>query len=976
MPQWWGDRTGDRPAPVLCPEKEAIVRSRGLANLGLSLILIAIASPVIAQTTGTIDGWVRDAASRPVGGVPVTAQSSSLQGTRTALTDRDGHFGMPGLPPGDYAVRADRPGFHPAEQVGVHVGIDREVTLELRILPVFPEEVTVAGVAPIVDVTGTATGSLVEQKVFKELPVARSYLDLAFLAPGVVDGSSTGQPSINGSSTSENRYFVDGLDVTDPAVATLKSTLPMEFVEQVEIKTGGFDPEYGGALGGILNVVTRSGSNDLHGTIFGYYKDDGLKSEPPTSVRNEQFLGFREYDGGGTLGGRLIRDRLWYFLGLDPTRRAEHWSTRQEFRVTDKTEHLYYTGKINWQLHSSHEFSVSAFGDPDKATVHFRNAAGILEDETEIRSKHLVLSYNGILASGAFLEFSAGRYDESDRKTPAADIPWYADLRGGTFAIAQNCGDPVPLIGGFLRFAPGCRGGTEAAVDDTSRDELRAAATLHGKTGAFDHEVKAGGSLLRVRYNQVDRFPGPAPGPFFDSDGTLVNLKGPAGQFWILNPSYAQLIDVDLNALSENQEEALFVQDRVRINERLVLNVGLRTDAFDSTGDRTAQDPNFRLKFGFREMIAPRIGVAWDPMGNGRSKLFAHYGRSYESVPLALNFCGFGTDRTFRYDFAYPEGGGLPDAHNPGTLIDSVAIGGNPSHVAANIRPMYTDEYLLGFEYQVRPEISVGVMAVYRDIGNVVDDISLDGGHTTIITNPGGTIRVDPMTRQPLQTPVFFPDLVRRYRALQLTFQRRLRDNWQLFGSYVYSRNEGNYPGPDGCCANLSDVALRPEFLESASGLLPNDRTHQVKVYGSYHWSFGLTSGLSSRYLSGSPISKLGSFPDFLAQDRRFSGQRGSAGRTPDLFTLDIHLAYPVRLGKVVSLEIFADVFNVLDSQKATVVDETWTIVVADKTEDRHECGGPGTGPGTACPGGNKNWGGALAFQEPRTLRFGARLSW
>jgi TonB-dependent receptor-like protein len=885
---------------------------------------------------------------------------------------------MPALPPGDYVVRVERQGFHPAEQVGVRVGIDREVTLELRILPMFREEVTVASAAPIVDVTGTTTSIIVEQKVFKELPVARSYRDLAFLAPGVVEAGSPGQPSINGSSTSENRYFMDGLDVTDPEGGTLKSTLPVEFLEQVEIKTGGFDPEYGGAMGGIVNVVTRSGSNDLHGSLFGYYTDDSLKSQSPTSVQNVQFLGFKEYDAGGTLGGRIVRDRLWYFLGLDPPQaRQEHWTTRQAIRVTDRTEHFYYTGKLNWQLHSSHELAVSAFGDPEKAVSHFRNAAGILKDETRIRSKHVVLSYNGILTSGAFLEFSAGRYDQNDRKTPAADMPWYADQSGGRFAIAQNCGDPNPLVGGFLRFAQGCLGGTEAALDDTSRDELRAAATLHGKTGRLDHEIKAGASLLWVKYDQVDRFPGPAPGPFFDSEGTLVNLKGPAGQLWVLRPNVAHLIDVDLDSLSRNQEEGLFLQDRVRINERLMVNLGLRADAFDSTGDRTAQDPNFRLKFGFGEMISPRIGVAWDPMGSGRSKLFAHYGRSYESVPLALNFFAFGTDRTFSYDFAYPAGGALPDAHNPGTLISSQAIGGSASHVSTDIKPMYTDEYLLGFEYQVRPEVSVGVTVIYRDIGNVVEDISFDGGHTAIITNTGGTFRVDPVTRHPLETPVFFPELVRRYRAVQFAFQKRLRDNWQLFGSYVYSRDEGNYPGADGCCANLTDIALRPEFLENASGLLPNDRTHQVKLYGSYHWLFGLTSGFSSRYLSGSPISKLGSFPGFLGFGRRFVTARGSAGRTPDLFTLDLHLGYPMRFGKSgISLELFADVFNVADSQKVTLVDETWTFTEAAKTDDPHECGGPGTGDGTACPDGNPNWGGALAFQEPRTLRFGVRLSW
>ena len=942
-------------------------------------VTLAVVPPTLAQTTGSIGGWVRDDEGKPLAGVQVAVRSSSLQGTRTATTDHDGHFRLPALPPGDYEVRGEREGFHPVEQVGVRVPIDREISLDLRFLPVFREEVTVASAPPIVDVTGTTIGTIVERQLFKELPTARTYLDLVFLAPGVAEGGVPGQPSMNGSSYAENRYVVDGLDVTGPAGGTLRSTLPVEFLEQVEIKTGGFGPEYGGALGGIVNVVTRSGSNNLHGSLFGYYKDDSLKSQPPVSVQNVQFLGFKEYDGGGTLGGKIVRNRLWFFLGLDPAVRDEHWITRQQIRVTDKSEHLYYTGKLNWQLNPSHQIAASTFGDPSKVTSHYRNSAGILEDEDRTRSNHVILSYSGVLSSAAFLEFSAGRYDQSDRRTPAADVPFYADQSGGKFATAQNCGDPNPLIGGFVRFALGCLGGTEGALDYESRDELRAAATLHGKTGRLDHEIKAGGSLLRVRYDQVDRFPGPAPGPFFDSEGTLLNSKGPAGQLWVLRPTSTFLIDVDLDGLSKNQEEALFLQDRVRINERLIINLGLRAEAFDATGERTAQDPNFRLKFGFGEMIAPRIGIAWDPMGNGRSKLFAHYGRSYESVPLAFNFFAFLNDKSYLYDFEYPAGGVLPTAHNPGKVIDGFPIGGNATHVAAGIKPMSIDEYLLGFEYPVRPEISVSVTAVYRNIGNVVDEISIDGGRTFIITNPGGTIRADPVTGQPLAVPVVFDEPVRRYRALQFTFQRRLQGNWQLFGSYVYSKDEGNYPGPDANfgSANITGITDRPEFFQNVSGLLSNDRTHQAKLYGSYHWFFGLTSGFSSRYLSGTPISKLGVFPGTNGFGRRLITPRGSAGRTPDLFTFDLHLAYPIHFGKGgLTAEVFADLFNVADSQKATRVDETWTNASAPKTTDPNECGGPGTGPGTACPDGNPNWGGPLAFQDPRTLRFGARLSW
>ncbi|HYT31675.1 MAG TPA: carboxypeptidase regulatory-like domain-containing protein, partial [Thermoanaerobaculia bacterium] len=260
-------------------------------SLCMGLLMTGLVAPLLAQTTGSIAGRVHDLEGRPVADVQVTVRSPSLQGLRKTPTDRDGYFRLPGLPPGDYEVRGEREGFHPVEQAGVRVPIDREITLEFRILPAFREEVTVESAPPIVDVTGTTIGANVERTAFKELPIARTYLDLAFLAPGVVEGVRPGEPLINGSSFAENRYLVDGLDVTNPSEGNLASQLPVEFLEQVEIKTGGFDPEYGGALGGIINAVTRSGSNDLHGVLFGYYKDDSLKSQSPVSVQNVQFLG-------------------------------------------------------------------------------------------------------------------------------------------------------------------------------------------------------------------------------------------------------------------------------------------------------------------------------------------------------------------------------------------------------------------------------------------------------------------------------------------------------------------------------------------------------------------------------------------------------------------------------------------------------------------------------------------------------------
>jgi hypothetical protein len=447
-----------------------------------------------------------------------------------------------------------------------------------------------------------------------------------------------------------------------------------------------------------------------------------------------------------------------------------------------------------------------------------------------------------------------------------------------------------------------------------------------------------------------------------------------------LGPVTALLEELEPDGPGENEEQTLFIQDDIAIGARLTVSLGFRADAFDSTGRMADDGGTSSLEFGFMDMIGPRVGIVWDAVGKGRSKLFAHYARYYESVPLWINTRIFGNSGQNRHEFSYPEDGSLPTVDNPGVLISSSrSSGGSPSALAPDLEAQYADEYLLGLEYQVRRDVSVGLTAVYREIGDVLEDFSIDDRATYIVGNPGGTLRTHPVTGAPLEAPVTFEKPTREYRALQLTFQKRLSNNWQLAGSYMYSKNEGNYSGlfqqDIGYSApNLTTDFDLPELSHNASGLLPNDRTHQAKLYGSYQWSFGLISGFFAQYVSGTPLSKRGRHEFFTSL--RFITPRGSAGRTPDLFTIDLRTEYPLRLKAGLTVGIFADVFNLTDNQKPIFMDEIWTYARARRTEDPNECGGPGTGVGTDCPAGNPNWGKPLLFHTPRTLRIGARLSW
>jgi hypothetical protein len=577
----------------------------------LALGLLVVARPGPAQTTGSIEGRVLDAESSPLTGAVVTVRSPSLQGTRTATTDSNGRFLIQWLPPGDYAVRAEFSDLPPVEQTGVPLAADSGRTLELRILPRYREAIEVAGAPPILDATSSATTTILERQVFKELPTSRTFLDLSFLAPGVVNALGTGYPSINGAGLAENRYFVDGLDVTDPRNGTLESTLPVDFLQEVDIKTGGFGPEYGGALGGILNVVTRSGSNELHGSVFGFY-DYGLTSDPPANVSGVQLLGTSDYEAGGTLGGRVLRDRLWFFLGVDPTFGHQDWSTMQNINVTNENDVFYYMAKLTGQPSPGHQLVLSAFGDPTENVGHLLNTAGILRNTSQSRQNNLALTYNGVAGPAISLEALVGRLWQNSTTEPAADGPYYMDRTNSQqFARAENCGEP-DLLTGVVLFAAGCLGGfNQEDYFLASRDQVRGAGTALWRTGSLDHELKLGGGWRRSKYETTLHFPGPAPGPFLDRDGNVLNPRGVAGGLWILLRDQVRLNVFDLDSQSQSVEGSLFFQDRIQLPANVTLDLGVRTDSFESTGDLTATDPTLQMKFGFgdgRAATRSRLG--------------------------------------------------------------------------------------------------------------------------------------------------------------------------------------------------------------------------------------------------------------------------------------------------------------------------------------------------------------------------------
>jgi len=260
-------------------------------------ILFLSAIPALAQeTTGSIRGRVVDAQGLAVPGVTVTA--TGVQGVKTTVTDADGRFSLPFLTPGVYRVRGELQGFKAVEQGNVTVSLGQAIDLPIKMeIGGLTETVQVTGAAPIIDPTSTTTGAVLSSEMFSQVPIGRRLSDTLYMAPGVSTGGSIGtaNPSISGSSGLENQYVIDGVNVTNQGYGALGSysivfgslgnATPFDFVKEVQVKTGGYEAEFGQSTGGVVNVVTESGSNDVRGSVFGYTRPSATRASGRQRLR-------------------------------------------------------------------------------------------------------------------------------------------------------------------------------------------------------------------------------------------------------------------------------------------------------------------------------------------------------------------------------------------------------------------------------------------------------------------------------------------------------------------------------------------------------------------------------------------------------------------------------------------------------------------------------------------------------------------
>jgi outer membrane receptor protein involved in Fe transport len=410
--------------------------------LAVSMALFSLSVLGQSSTTGSIEGMVTDTNGAPVPNVTVTVSSSNLIRPQSAQSNSDGRYQILNLPPGRYTVTvAATGGFGEYNRSEVEINLSKTSTSDIVLRPAgATADVTITDTSGAsVDVSSNTAGTNVSSDQFSNFPTTRTVQGLYTIAPtvtrsGLRDASGRERdPSVGGASGPENNYILDGVNTTDPAFGGSGANLPFEFVQEVEVKTGAYGAEYGKATGGIFNVITKSGGNEFHGDLFGYFTTKGLVR----GVKNLPFTGsaangYSEQDIGGDIGGPIIKNKLWFFGAFNPQQRKNYYLT-QTFHtsVNNKVTTPFYAGKLTYALNQNNTLTFSTFGDFTKvkgflATGALTNVSGFGDNPTAFTGEqqtgghNYAIRLNSTITPTWILEVSGGLHFQRANTIPAA----------------------------------------------------------------------------------------------------------------------------------------------------------------------------------------------------------------------------------------------------------------------------------------------------------------------------------------------------------------------------------------------------------------------------------------------------------------------------------------------------------------------------------------------------------------------------
>lgn len=747
--------------------------------------LALVAAPATAQDTskGALAGTVVDSTGAIVPGATVTISGTSAN--RVVITNSKGDYDVSNLIPGKYSVKASLTGFKSASvsDVTVFVGKTSAVKLTLTTGDI-SETIEVVGGTVDIDTNNTAVGANLNSQVFENLPVQRRVDSLFYLAPGVTESQRGGKanPSISGGSALDNSYIADGVNITDSAFGglgvfsraygTLGVGINTAFIEEVQIKTGGFEPQYGQSQGGIVNIITKSGGREWRGSVSGFMQPGSLeatrKQPDDTRINNVgELISEEAWDVGVDLGGPLVKDKLFFYGSFNPSYQTHvvQGSSTSGLSLLGELDRKYttynYAAKLDWNLGSNHQMNFSIFGDPSHTnTAPFSTLA--IENLTansklEYGTRNLAVKYNGALSNTWSLNITGSQgknnFDETGFDNSVYNIVDRTQPARGNFT-AVGLGFYEPTDGTTWR----------ATIDTTKQFSL-----------AGSHTFSLGYQYQKGEYSFIrDRSGAQVPFPARNVDGTFITPAFAAGQPMnaafslrlaaasctlcprvnrggVLVPVYLRMDRTEYGTSmigdTNSVYNAYYAQDTWRIGKKLTLLLGLRGEQERVQGDLKSGT----LSYSFTGQWSPRLGFTFDPKGEGKTKLYYNFGRFHEFIPLDMAERSLSAEASFigtRYAPAYTidaQGRRIATINQYGTVtpvIDSAhwinngAVGGagaagsfsgqdahNP--ILPGTKLGYAQEHLFGFEQQLPGNLVFSVRYLNRQLKRIVEDAAV-----------------------------------------------------------------------------------------------------------------------------------------------------------------------------------------------------------------------------------------------------------
>lgn len=959
--------------------------------VGLSLVALT-GVPALAQTpTGTLTGRVMAEDGSPLPGVTVTVTSPNLQGSRVAVTSENGDYNLRALPPGQYTVRFELAGLASVEE-RVQVPLGQTATQDAQLtLEEISEEIVVTGERESISSTSQAAVTY-SQSFVESLPVSRTITEATLLSPAAGATGPAGNVSISGNMSFENLYLVNGVVITDNIRSTPFALFIEDAIEETTVTSGGVSAEYGRFGGGVINTITKSGGNEFHGSLRTSLDNQSWEGETPLTEERDDTTN-ATYEG--TLGGRILRDRLWFFLAArdrDEEALEQTQVTNIPYDAGNKETRL--EGKLTFSPTPSHRL-VGTYLDIDEDDLG--NTFSDVLDVASVNDRKLpqeltAFHYSGVLTANFSVE---AQYSERQFLFQDSGSKFTDRILGTLFVDADSRRWHSPTFCGVCR------------------DEERSNENLLLKASYFLSTPSLGSHDIVVGYDTFEDIRA-ADNHQSGSDFRIVDLETivqGSGAGAVLFPNFIPgTTFVQWNPIFETtrgtafKTNSLFINDSWRVGNHLSLNLGVRYDENDG------EDAS-RNKVIDDSAVSPRIGAVYDIRGDGDMQVYASVGRFVNAVANSQAGAGSaaGSPANITWFYGGPEinapGGPLIPADDALQMlwdwfdarggtdnlgdVRSISIPGGSTVIGDDMSSPHTDEYSLGFS-----KLLQGTRGMVR-----ADYVHREGGDFYIDRRNLGTGRATLPSGDVVDRSVIGNEddrLERVYDGLHTQARYRLTDRFELGGVWAWSHTRGTWDGETQNSGPVrSELGQYPEYkafdryVDVVRGDLENDQRHRVRVWAV--WDLLEIAGnrlnltVLQNFSTGTPYGALGSVasepfvdnPGYVNPpsnvDYYFTSR--DAFRTDDITRTDLAFNYAFdwsTFGKSMEVFLQPEVINLFNEDGVIEVNES--VRDATTTDSLQPFN-----PFTETPVEGVHWekgpdfgqpGDPTDFQLPRTFRF------